>query len=923
MIQYFYHPLEKDLPDLFSHTFLEHTLVVFPDETQKRKAWAQYQQIWEFQDVRFITERELTEQIWSPTLPLLEDIKRYLFLYLSMTHSFREKYECHDYFVSVSFINNIFHLLEEIQDHGLPYSDLSMILDSQSLLKDWQKEYWEDLLELTKLYQAKISELGYTDKIFLHEAPTNSLFLQKIHHIILINPVFYSNRLIRFLQLQSDKEIQFHYHIQEKFFDQANLKFQDFNIQHFIDQPTLKEKSQIYQSKNKFGFILQLTEFCQKHEEFKTIIDLDYKNESIYELLSEQSFKTSPFVKITHLPLYRFLNALYKLTFELIKDPLRKVWLIPLKSLCHFLTHSEFFSIISQKQYQVTQQEILTFFAELEEGNWLYSDLYGQMLSQLKASDYNTDLIALIQDLLKIISEITRIKNIQELYHLLHNSGKLHIRNLFIEETDDKTSEAEIWLESLVNLQSLDALKVFDHSEILFNPDKPVGVYLLSFIVEFVRGRKIRNKTSGSIEITDLKDSLGKNQNSTILVNLTEGLLPSSRKIPFIFTDQQRKALGLKSSQDIRLQEKYLFFRQILLSDKTALFTIENHDENIQISSFLEEILIYLSITPIKKEDSGYLDLYRKLLPPLSVNNIQADCKMHPDFFKIPFKPLIDQEPSTLKTSFYAWSVLEKNPFLWFITQFAGIKCINMTEDLSLDSKRLGIFLHEIMNDTVKSIGIQLPDPPESFYQILADLFNDKIRLAQSWYYKFPKNHDGLYFEEFLADHLIHNIIDLYSSDYLVPNPLLNAQADSELNFKIESEIQIDKKKYPIRIAGIVDLIVRQQDLVKLIDFKTGMGNVNQLKFYEMLHNLSSDYRGNLFASLMNMIKQEKTELKTRDIQSEEDLKQDISLLSQIISAFKDLLIQGCQSTDKGIYEKIEEDLIRLDAYHKLLSIKG
>ncbi len=921
MLNKFFFDLDYDIiSHLISVKIPENTLIIFNDENSKKLAWSLFQPVWDFSDIKFVSHAEFKRLTQNINLPLMEDIKRYLFFYLSMTEDIRKKYECHDYFVSVEFLNNVFDLMEELQENLITPNNLVSLIKDESNLKDWQIDYWNDILNSVSNYETCINKMGFTDKIFLSEQNIDIEILYNYDHILWINPINIS-KFDRLLldKLSENKTVNLYYNLPEELFDKTNHTLLNLKIQDIFNVDSLKEKLRVFQSKNSFGMIRQLVECCSTNEQLKTIIDIESEKEYLFQSLNQDYFKILNYQPVTHTPLYKFLNNLYSLVNELIFDYKKQMFLLPLKPLFHYLTHTEFYSLINISDINIDIADLNLFFSKLDKESFLYVDMNGFFLNLIKPDAYNQDISQVIKALIRIINKLTEIKTVSELIALLNDNTYFNLQNIFYLEDESESQILDVWLESIANLKSLDELEVFTQANILFNPDKPVGIYLLSFIVEFVRGRKIKVNSKALIDIINLEDSLNLQYQQIALLNFIEGKIPAPKQIPFLFTDQQRKSIGLSSHIEKRSYVKYLFFKQLCQAEKAYIFTISNSDENVQRSSFLEEIILLVKPLIIQLEDTGYLSFYQNRY--LTNYRIIPDqtLKLNPVFFNIPFKDIIDKVHQPLKISYYSWNMLSKNPYLWFIHLYTNLENLPLMQELSLDPKRLGIFIHEIIGDYINSFGISQPVEKDEFIKIIKNKIKCNLTDYKAWYLKFPQNYDGLYFIEFLQDQLIENLYQLLSSDIFLPSKSLGSQSYTEKDFKVDFCLNVNENSFNARVTGRFDLLIKEGNNIRIIDFKTGMGNNQQLKFYQMLYNFSnvSDNGYQLYACLINIINMKKTDLKTRFIDSENDLDEDQKLLHLIQNILEDTILNGCYATNKNLIDPLDLDIVRLDALRK------
>jgi len=141
-----------------------------------------------------------------------------------------------------------------------------------------------------------------------------------------------------------------------------------------------------------------------------------------------------------------------------------------------------------------------------------------------------------------------------------------------------------------------------------------------------------------TIPITSLHNSRNINFEDLYILNVVEGILPDKKRAQFLLSENQRKKLGLKTYEDITLRDKYYFYRLLTSSRQVTIFTRNDLEENIEISSFLEELKLHdLLEEPV---NLGTSKLYKNLFYTLfeeKFSNLKDD-NVSEKFFSFPAK---------------------------------------------------------------------------------------------------------------------------------------------------------------------------------------------------------------------------------------------------------------------------------------------
>ena len=79
---------------------------------------------------------------------------------------------------------------------------------------------------------------------------------------------------------------------------------------------------------------------------------------------------------------------------------------------------------------------------------------------------------------------------------------------------------------------------------------------------------------------------------TNFFMDITVDILPGNIGDNLIFTEKQRKDMGMVSREEKREIKKYRFFQAVFSNINAVIFTKKNEDKGIDISPFLDELSI-------------------------------------------------------------------------------------------------------------------------------------------------------------------------------------------------------------------------------------------------------------------------------------------------------------------------------------------
>jgi hypothetical protein len=820
-------------------------------------------------------------------------------------------------------MNNLLNFFEELSEALLNPEKVIDLLNKNLTLKPWQEDYLNDLSEIWNSYKIYLSKISMSDPVFIDPGRDLSLTsLQSFSNLIFIDKICFSqlDKLIIDFLNKNNIKTDLYLQINQDNFDLKNLSLKEVSLD--LINPELFT---LYESKNAFGMQRQLLDTV-KTGKISAIIDFDLQNKNFYNSLNPEFFNLKETFTFNKSPVYRFLTQLNNLLCDIITENNRHKNLIPLYSLFHFLTAPEVFKVLSFDINEKSLCALNMLFQELNQKSFLYLDLEGEFLIIQEDHINKYELMDLFEKTLLFLNNFLQIKSFDQMLDYLKNFSQNNMATLFY-ESELKSDEFEVYLEALVNLQSLSDLNLISDFKTLFPNSQNISASMLSFIIEFLRAKKIsQDRTEiaqSKINIFDFETQDALSETDIAILNLQEGILPSVREIPFILNETQKIALGLQSFDSKKLLEKYRFYSLLKNNNDVSLFYIQNQDENTQKSSYLEELILNHNLEPNPLDDIEYLDFYSNRLEISDKPVPDKKLLKELDFFILPFDQENDLKDKSLDLSYYSWAKLKNDSFSWLLEQKYGLSNFSSLEKPGLSPLVLGNITHQVVEKLINDSAFLILDNETLFYQKTEDFFWQLMSDPKDYYYKIPYNFDGKFFNLFLMKYLKLMIFKFF---YTTAKTLKSDHPAwyAEKYFSCEKSALANDTVLNIHLKSRVDLLIRDENRFLLFDFKTGNSSKEQLEFYRMIWlycNSELDWEA-FYARTNNLINDKRMDLSWLS-NSDEAINNADKFFAKIEDVLQNLLKNQCCPSLKIQKGNYYYQVIRINEFKHLLSEKG
>jgi len=419
----------------------------------------------------------------------------------------------------------------------------------------------------------------------------------------------------------------------------------------------------------------------------------------------------------------------------------------------------------------------------------------------------------------------------------------------------------------------------------------------------------LENQSDNRVQITSLQDTRNLNFKNVYILNAIEGILPATKHTQFLFSENQRKKLSLKTYEDIKLRDKYYFYRLLATSGDVTVFTRTNLEENIEISSFIEELKLFDLIEEVELPQT---DLYQQVFTAILKNNdhpLPNQNEISDDFFSIPFDK-VDLKNNELNLSFYKWEKLKKDPFEFYLEFIANLRKRNPVLSQDFSNKLIGTISHSVFTKIWERL-IEVYHGNKLHHNFV---FNTKQYVNQAiehftkykMKYISPHNYSENYFRNIFIPILKDGIANFF---YRLHNDL--KFTDEHITVFPETGRTEQKKFFQldeieVSLRGRPDLRIHSADNIPhIFDYKTGSKNASkikhyneQLQFYEFISYLidSPEIEQKIQSHLFFVEQKIMTELTKR-----------INLKDTIKEVLQNIIENGFALADKkDTYEDIE-----------------
>ncbi len=868
-------------------------LLLFPTRKSKQEAQKLYQPDWDFSKHKFLTMDEWKDEIFHSKLPILKEEKRTLMFYKALTKENKNFFRIKTYFQSIELANNFFNFWEEITEEMISEDDINEILFSKNTANDWQLNTFQQLLQIKEQYYELLQKEQFSDTILLREI--NDLqFELNFDKIIIVNQFYFTEREKTILH-KLDEKVLVYLQVTPEFYNEEELAFKkDFDAG--VLQSVIKQKIKVITSLEQFqmiGDLLSTIDLQQRN----TIIDFKFNSRSYASFLSREHYSISNSLPFSGTGLFRFFQTLQDLLHSIVWEG--TPFLLSLQELLNATLSDDFLEIFEEDKNK--HEQIRTFLFKCIDNDIQYLDLE-------YFDNRGTKFKVVFEKIFNLIIEVRKIDSIASLIEFIENH--INVEKL-TERENNKTDILKVFYELLSDFASIEQIGLITNWKNIFPHN--ISANLWQLFLDYMKPKQIKftlgNQSVNRVQITSLQDTRNLHFENVYILNAIEGILPAAKHTQFLFSENQRKKLSLKTYEDIKLRDKYYFYRLLATSNKVTIFTRTNLEENIEVSSFIEELKLFDLINEVELPKT---DLYQQLFNSLLVTNdhsLPNQNIISADFFSIPFDKS-DLKNNELNLSFYNWEKLKKDSFTFYLEFIANLNKRDPILSLDFSNKLIGTISHSVFTMIWERL-IEVYHGNKLHHNFV---FNTKQYVDQAiehfikykMKYISPHNYSENYFRNIFIPILKDGIANFF---YRLHNDL--KFTDEHITVFPETGRTEQKKFFQlddieISLRGRADLRIHSaENIPHIFDYKTGSMNAGkvkryneQLQFYEFISYLiDSPKIEQKIQSHLFFVEQK---IMT-------DINRQIDLKNAIKEALQNVIDNGFTLADKkDIYENIE-----------------
>jgi ATP-dependent helicase/nuclease subunit B len=798
----------------------EKCLLLFPTRKSKREAQKLYQPSWDFSEHQFLTMDEWKESLFVCSQPILKEEKRTLSLYQSLSPKSKEFFKIKTYHQSIEFAHNFFGFWEEIQEELVENESITEVLSTKQSSGNWQLNSFEHLLQIKQDYQKLLQKIDFSDTAFIRNG--KSYCESDFSKIIVVNQFYFTNFEKKLLSKFENKVVILS-QIPIDCFDDENLKISpEFNASHI--KTFISNKIQVHTSSNQMQMIAQLATELAKTEQ-ATLIDFQFEKQPYSHLLSNEHFSKSTSLNFSNTRFFHFFQVISEMLNSIIWEG--QPFLISIQSALALVSNDDLLGYFVKNTSE--RESIRAYIFKLINNDFKYLDL--EFIQQRKS-----ELVPLFENIFRLLQNFRKISSIRELIKFININIDLEY---LLTDLQNTTNIAEVFYESLADFNSIEVIELIGDWKEIF-PAK-LAENLLKLFLDYLKPKKLKFEQTASksrFDITTLQDTRNLEFENLYVLNVVEGVLPDRKHTQFLLSENQRKELGLKTYEDITIRDKFYFYRLICNCKNANVFTRYNLEENIEISSFLEELKLHDLLE--EKDAVDFSNLQKQLFNNLFETKILEIPNKHSlpeNFYSFPFDKS-EFPDNKLNLSFYKWEKLKINAFEFYLEFVTDLKKREAEIGNDFSSKLIGTISHEIITLVWKRL-IEVYQSNEFKHNFIN---NTKLYVEESIQHYLKYNRDFHYISP-------HNFSDNYFQKIFLPvladgieNFFYRLHNDLQLSEKSiivfpETEQSIEKKytdidDLEIYLKGRPDLRIHTANRNFIFDFKTGNSDYAKLKRY-------------------------------------------------------------------------------------------
>jgi hypothetical protein len=811
-----------------------------------------FQKEWQFSGHRFVTMQDWKSELYNPDYPVLKEEKRTLAFYLSLSDSMKDFFKIRNYFQSIELGQNFFKFWEEMNEELVSDKDIRDVILERESAGEWQQKSFGAFLQMRDEYRQYLQKHNFSDLIFFGKEA-------KLSHtdcrmpLVVVNQFYFTRLEKKLLNQVADSTI--YLQLPRECYQEETLSVNyDFGSRHL--QTATSVNINVIRATDQQSMVLSLLNHLEELTP-DAVIDFRFNDQPYSHFFSPRHFSRPRGESLKNSVIFRILKHIHNIISNAVE--IRKKTLLPLEMVIHACYDRELRSAVFKDS---PAQAVSVFLDKLAENDYQYIDLEGDFLRINRASD---EVSATLNLLLKLVKEFSNVTSMEEISSLISNK----VQQLSSDWETSYTDLPQQIFTALPDFQAPAECGIITEYKQLFRPSRnqnssmAVAAGILKLFLDYLKFKQfsvtLKDQEKDRLKISSLVDSRNLKYQRPVILNVTEGILPQSRKTPFLLSEKQRQQLGLKTYDDIRLRDKYYFYRLLAVADEPTIYTIKNIDTNTDVSSFLEELMLDKTFNITITDEASY-DLqkfYDDFVQNQEYKLPQKSDALNEEFFNIPCDPKTDFPENSIKLGFYQWENMIGDPMLYYLRQVLKLKEPVLEIRADFSEKFIGNLTHDIITLIWNRIlDVYQGDVIHHNFMYNSKDYVDKavshiLEHDHQLIYKSPHNYSWLYFSRVFLPILKEGIANFF---YRLHNDL----ELSDVSLKVIPETREVFEKKLAEIENGLDIFLRMkadlrletENMKYIFDYKTGIPNATketrfkaQLQLYELLFYLLDNWQ--------------------------------------------------------------------------------
>ena len=783
----------------------------------------------------FIMKEDLWDKLFLSDKTLIKEDKLKLIFYGVLSQSDKDFFKIDNYAESIDTAYEFFHFYELISQNRLALSELELRVK-------WQQQRLERFEVIRKKYESYLRNNNLVDRNlkrdFKNFSPEYAADFDSINFINCLHFNDFDKEVLKRLEA-AEKKVKIKLQLKENDFDESDLRIKSFT---FPD--SLNSGLRIYQSKEKILQLFNLLAKINKQKETTEIIDLSEQENGIENILSPELIKFEKSISFQETAIYSFLEEIFKnmLNFQFNREGFRLDLNQLLKS-----SYRQNFQLYYNLKAEDLQQ--LKSFA-----NYEYVYLDQEKINNLANHKFE-----------RIISDLKHLKNIKDIESLLNFLKDLDIKVL--QEDKYQNGDLEQFYDALLELNTISLLELDNNLKQERAKAEQIFKLLLNYL-GFKKLRKNSKKENLQAVVKDLEKAPYKKREQLLMINANQANLPKEYRSNSFLSEADLKRLGLELKEVNYLKQKYDFFSTIFNTAQCDLFYIENVDNNITSSPFIEELKLRYELedSEVEYQTKDQKDLLAELF--IAASSKKEQDLLLEDLVKED-QMLLEKEDfpqAKLSLSHYRFENLKRCPFKFYMSNIANIESEKLEIDKELSMLMIGSIAHEFFEECIEKFAIPLENCSRSILETILKEKLEEYELQIHDYYK-------KYYHAILFENLIDSLFSLDKSIQKLVDKIVKVETEVSLR---KHDIFKSEEGISAYINGRPDILIEAEAGSNyIIDLKTGSGSMEQLALYSLMLNFEDrDFSNTIKAiykimendlDIDNRDREEKLELKIRE----------------------------------------------------------